>query len=351
MKIGTVTGVNLSDSDNSTLNEIIVSLQTADGSSFNRCIPLDSNFKKIPIIGESVIVIPANSDEGKDGNASARAYYMCVVGMQNNVNHNALPGLTQLQFDPQPNFSQISNGIPEQSSRDARIDLGNGFVELTRLSQLQPFLGDVIHEGRFGQSIRFGYTPNNPKLSNTKIAGVTNEPTWTSTKPESPITIIRNTANESGYNKFVIEDINKDDSSIWLGSKQKIGLSSSNKFTLGVIPTEQYENPQIVINSDRVVVNSKKDSVLISGKKSVNISTNGWKADMDNMFNQIEELKNQIQKLNTAVALMGPAFLSAANAGGPVASLTAIGTNITSNTSAISSKLVEITTQLQLMKQ
>ena len=54
----------------------------------------------------------------------------------------------------------------------------------------------------------------------------------------SAITILRNTQNESnkkGYDKFVLEDINKDDSSIWMTSNQKVGITPSNRTSVSNI--------------------------------------------------------------------------------------------------------------------
>jgi len=345
MKLGTVVGVYLSDDTYENFNSITVSLRDRGSKNLLRCTPLDTNSRKIPVIGEQVYVLVGNSDEASGASNSTKNYYLSTVGIQNNVNHNALPKLTKAEGSSVPNFSQVSNGIPIQGSTDNKIDFGIGFVEDSSISQLQPFLGDVIHEGRFGQSMRFGYTPQNTKQSDNKIKGVVNEPSWKSTDPKSPITIIRNGAGESrGYNKFVIEDINKDDSSIWLASKQTIGLTPSNSFTLGVTPTNLYKNPQIVLNSDRIVLNSKSDSVLISGDKSVNVSTPNWKADMDVIFSQLEELKNQVLAINNALIPLGVGLT-----GIP---LTApLGAPLTQATSQVATKLIQITTQLQLMKQ
>jgi len=290
------------------------------------------------VIGEQVYVLVGNSDEASGASNSTKNYYLSTVGIQNNVNHNALPKLTKAEGSSVPNFGQVSNGIPAQSSTDSPNDLGIGFEEVSNLSQLQPFIGDVIHEGRFGQSIRFGYTPQGTKRNDNRIKGVVTEPSWKSTDPKSPITIIRNGAGESrGYNKFVIEDINKDDSSIWLGSKQTIGLTPSNSFTLGVTPTNLYKNPQIILNSDRIVLNSKSDSVLISGDKSVNVSTPNWKADMDVIFSQLESITDALLQL-------APQLTAAANAGGPVPSLSAGGPQLLST-------ITQVKTQLTLMKQ
>ena len=338
MKLGTVVGVYLSDDTYENFNSITVSLRDRGSKNLLRCTPLDTNSRKIPVIGEQVYVLVGNSDEASGASNSTKNYYLSTVGIQNNVNHNALPKLTKAEGSSVPNFGQVSNGIPAQSSTDSPNDLGIGFEEVSNLSQLQPFIGDVIHEGRFGQSIRFGYTPQGTKGNDNRIRGVVTEPSWKSTDPKSPITIIRNGAGESrGYNKFVIEDINKDDSSIWLGSKQTIGLTPSNSFTLGVTPTNLYKNPQIVLNSDRIVLNSKSDSVLISGDKSVNVSTPNWKADMDVIFSQLESITDALLQL-------APQLTAAANAGGPVPSLSAGGPQLLST-------ITQVKTQLTLMKQ
>lgn len=342
MKIGTVIGVYLSDDEFDNLNSIIVNVKQGTNNNTIRCFPLTPNNRSIPIIGEQVYVYTAYDGESRGLKASIKNYYTTPIGLQGNINHNALPGGMILQGSPSINFSQVTNGIPIQSSTDPIVNLGNGFEEVPTLSQLQPFLGDIIYEGRFGQSIRFGYTPQNTKLTDNKIKGAAESPSWSSTEPKAPITIIRNGAGESnGYNKFVIEDVNEDDSSIWLGSKQTISLKSSNNFTLGVTPPSNYKSPQIVLNSDRIVLNSKSDSVLISGGKSVNVSTPNWKADMDVIFTQLEAITDALSKLAPAltsaieVTPAGPA---------PIASLASAGPQLASAAAGIK-------TQLQLMKQ
>ena len=71
-----------------------------------------------------------------------------------------------------------------------------------------------MFEGRFGHSMRFGYTPNG--------ADTTKSPSWSSSSDNDPITIISNGRKSGGsYHKFIIEDVNDDLSSIWVGSKKK----------------------------------------------------------------------------------------------------------------------------------
>ncbi len=294
--------------------------------------PLNINSKNIPVVGEYVCIQKAPSDKlSPIGSGQSVFYYSDPISLQGNVNNNILENAAKLEGNVVGgDYESTSLGIPNPSTPSNSDKKNKEFTEVSNLSQLQPYAGDIIYEGRFGQSIRFGYTPTRAE-SNIS-------PSWKSTDPKSPITIIRNGAGESrGYNKFVIEDINKDDSSIWLGSKQTIGLTPSNSFTLGVTPTNLYKNPQIVLNSDRIVLNSKSDSVLISGDKSVNVSTPNWKADMDVIFSQLESITNALLQLAPAI--------TAATAGPfPVPSLATAGPKLLST-------ITQVKTQLTLMKQ
>ena len=266
-----------------------------------KAIPLNINQKYIPVVGEYVCIQKAPSDKMSTfGYGQTIFYYSNPVSLQGNVNSNVLLNASTLKGNSVGlDYGITSLGIPNPSIGKSTDTKNKEFVEVSSLSQLQPYTGDVIHEGRFGQSIRFGYTPQNAESSIS--------PSWTSNDPKAPITILRNGAgNSSGYNKFVIEDVNEDDTSIWMTSKQKVSLKPSNGFSLGVIPIGQYSNPQLILNSDRVVINSKSDSVLISGNKSVNVSTPNWKADMDTIFSQLETTITELTKVAAVVNGIAP---------------------------------------------
>ena len=78
----------------------------------------------------------------------------------------------------------------------------------------------------------------------------------------------------------ITEDVNQDLSSIYLTSTQTLPVddNTKDKFTsfntLGrAIILDQYSDPQIFLNTDRIVLNAKNDSVLIGSKKGINLST------------------------------------------------------------------------------
>ena len=96
-----------------------------------------------------------------------------------------------------------------------------------------------------------------------------------------PITILRNGQNPNSSDEGwipIVENTKTDLSSIYLTSYQKIPFSIANEnfvsYTTPPTTPSQFTNPQIILNSDRVVINAKKDSVLISGEKSVGLSSN-----------------------------------------------------------------------------
>ena len=347
-----VTEVKLQDNDSDLLYSIKIKTNNASGRSETErtAYPLDTNIKRIPVVGELVYVI---NERGPDSNAFAarsRLYYVTPLSLQRNTNHNALPkGYTTLKGDGADagGYSEAAAGNPNASSTKP-FSFEFGFEEVKDVSALQPFSGDVMIEGRFGQSIRLGYTPTG--------ANTTQDPSWKG-DATSPISILRNTQNTSGWNTFVIEDVNEDDTSVYLTSKQKISLSQAHPFSLGVTPANLFGDPQMMVNSDRVLLNAKSDRVILAGTADVNISTPAWKAAMDNMFTQIDEIKNELDALNNAVnsfasALTGGGLVPPPPpSGGPNVLLGAQSGVLTGKTSGIKAKIAKITTELNLMKQ
>lgn len=342
-----VTEVFLSDRNSDNFYKIGVSLKQGFGGATNAvAYPLNPYIKSIPLIGEQVYLITATGPESGPLSGGYQYYYISPTFLQRGLNNNPLPGAVKNTITSLNVTTNYSSPNPQRTNTtNRRKDFGKGFVEIKGLSQLQPYIGDVIFEGRFGQSIRFGYTPQRPETIN--------RPTWTSTQPGSPITIIRNGAAENkGYDKFIVEDINEDSSCIWLTDGQRVKLKLANK--VGIIRPDKlvgnYNSSQVIINSNRLVFNSKSDSIVLSSNDNIYVSTTKWKADINTMFSQIEELKNTLQSLTTTLQTMVIAY-SALTA----PPLTPIGAPAlvanTQITSQVIPALARITTELTKMKQ
>jgi hypothetical protein len=130
------------------------------------------------------------------------------------------------------------------------------------------FEGDHIVQGRQGNALRFSST--------TKLYSNLNE--WSSTGNEdSPITILSNGFSYDPNENFHVEKINADASSIYLTSTQQIPLQTDKTGTLNPltkpIDASTYFNAQVIINSDRVVLNSKRDEVMIFAKTNIELNT------------------------------------------------------------------------------
>ena len=152
-------------------------------------------------------------------------------------------------------------------------------------------MGDTIFEGRWGNSLRFGSTSKfSSKLPLEQIPSIDYQNNWSDVGDNGdPITILRNGQPKNVISRDnielkgkgwvpITENIKNDLSSIYLTSYQKIPFSIANEnficYTTPPISPSQYSNPQIILSSDRITLNAKNDSVLVSGEKSVGLSSN-----------------------------------------------------------------------------
>ncbi len=298
LTIATVQRINLKDDD---VNEVYA-IQAYNQSNPNQQIkayPFDMSMRRIPLIGESVVILQGASGESKPEkrNSNTTYYYLNPVSIQKNPHNNSLPTSKTLLSSATSaiGYAAAAAGVPGVAGGGGEKELGAGFSERDDVGSLQPFIGDVLLEGRFGHSIRLGYSPKGSKTSES--------PSWSSSTDNDPITIISNGRKSGGsYNKFIIEDVNDDLSSIWLGSSQKIKLTPAQTGIGGADNPSSYGKPSIYLNSDRVFLNAKKESVIIAAKKDIINATPGWQMEMDKLFTLIEKLASELKDLTSAAA-------------------------------------------------
>ena len=238
--------------------------------------PLFTNVKNYPLINELVLLIRQPNINIKSTTAAKSVYYLNILGLWNHPHHNAIPyAQGQNQPSQTKTLSQITAGsVVNTTNQSSDITFGDTFIERNTINPLKPFEGDVIYEGRWGNSIRFGSTiktiQNQTPLNNWSKG--------TSTSGD-PILILRNGQGPEVGNGFdyITEDINTDFGSIYFGSTQQIPLNTSStsyvsyKTNPPTIPN-QYSGKQIIINSGRLVFNSFEDHILFSSKKSINLN-------------------------------------------------------------------------------
>ena len=296
--VATVKRINLKDTDVNEMYAIQAYSQTTVNQQI-KAYPFDMSMRRIPLIGETVIILQGASGESSPDkrNSNTTYYYLNPVSIQKNPHNNALPTSKTLisAGAAVAGYAAAAAGIPGISGGGGDSDLGAGFSERDDVGSVQPFIGDVLLEGRFGHSMRFGYTPKGSKT--------TEKPSWSSSTDNDPITIISNGRKSGGsYNKFIIEDVNDDLSSIWLGSSQKIKLTPAQTGIAGADNPSSYGKPSIYLNSDRVFLNARKENVIIAAKKDIINSTPNWQMEMDKLFTAIEKLASELKDLTSAAA-------------------------------------------------
>jgi hypothetical protein len=210
--------------------------------SCNIAKPFHSSNQNYPLIGELILLQTLPSAGSQLSPNSNQAYYVGTINLFNNPQQNAPSGNT----------------------------LGKTFNESSDIRPLLSFEGDRIYQGRKGNGIRFGST----------VSSKSDISEWSRNgRPDGdPITILVNgyVTTDTGSLTPNIEEINKEISSIYLTSTQKLPLipgASIINPVLSTLPPDNYINSQIILNSDRVTLNSKKDEVLLYAKTNIGLNT------------------------------------------------------------------------------
>ena len=243
---------------------------TTQNNTGNQARPAFSNIKQFPLINEIVYLFSLPLPNSQEEFDSQGNYYFTPINIWNSQHHNAVPNGLVLNAEQAPDYQQTQAGnVRRVQDEGTEIFLGDTFVEEPDIHPLLPFEGDLIYEGRWGNSIRFGST----------VTGSSND--WSVTGSNGdPITIIRNGQNPNiptdGWVPTV-ENINGDLSSIYLTSTQKLPLQASstnyNSYSSNPPTTpDQFAGKQLILNSGRLVFNTTTDHLLLTSKKSINLN-------------------------------------------------------------------------------
>jgi len=276
--------------------------------------PMDINFKKIPTLGETVFIIQGPSyKQLTTGNSDAsQFYYLNAISVWNKNHLNMIPPSSEssTNTDTVDNIS-VSDGVPNNPETQVEEPSpGKTFKEEASIRNLYPVEGDIILEGRWGNSLRFSST-----AIHTSESKDTESPWSSEGRDGSPITILRNgQGSDSSFNNWfpIYEDIQNDASSIYLtdGQLVKVLLGSTNFDSFGVeaVPTINttaliqevpVENPNIS-NKDLDDTDIKYDSVNQEPDLPTDIRTRIEDKDsgspLAGIFNSETNVKEQVKE-------------------------------------------------------
>ena len=241
--------------------------------------PLNLNILRLPIVGEVVLCLRAPNSYSAGIRNTLDNYYIDIVGIQSSVHQNALPTVTALSASKQVAAGSSDSYIQAAAGNTLKTTMAvvdKNFSENPMFKPLQPYVGDVIFSGRYGQSLRFSTSQN--------IEDFSVLPKWSRGTDSAPITILRNTRmsrNTGKFNDFVTENFTEDESSIVMSSGQELefqqastGLTAVKSEGITSWKTEKWgRTPQILITSGRIVFNSSQQEIIAFAKNGIGLSS------------------------------------------------------------------------------
>ena len=213
--------------------------------------PLWYNITQTPTVNELIYIMDAPSSTYLS-NQYLRAYYLPPIAIHNTPNHNALPKTLVNKSNKLTNEEVEGGGSNKTQNEDHYINFGEKFKEVDKIRPLTIEEGDVSIEGRYGNSIRFG--------SNSKF-----------TKPKIIFRNGQSESNEEESFKHIKENINNDNSSIYMYEGDPLGINVASlndaSYLTDIYEPSKEEEPNI-INED--MPENIEDDIVMSTPITIN---------------------------------------------------------------------------------
>ena len=315
-------------------------------------------------MGSVVLVLPGTNNDGDPGVGDIMATvktdqsklltvaispmnpHMFTIPLPNEKVHCVKDGVTGRWFytgiaseQGMVNFLMNADNITYNAGDELPFT-GDTFIAMPLSARsLALYEGDVVVQGRYGQSLRF--TGSNP---NTKTS-------WTSpTNSTSPMTILRN-----GY--LPTENFHTDAAGIWLTSDQHTPIPLKADLPTNIQSNKDtYGAGQVILYSDRVVIGTRQDDIILSSNKTIALCTQEWAHDVDTVLDNFALLIDEVKKLAGEVKTQA---MASAQQTFPVPGVGSTLLSVQSprfstsfqNSLNIESKLMELKTNIEALKQ
>ena len=201
--------------------------------------PLNPNIQTTPVIGEIVIGVKY----------LGQLFYTTQVNFFGNPNFNTQHGLSKGKSKD----TLVSDNIDTANEQDdTGVKLGYYLEPTQDVRRLLPQEGDVLIEGRFGNTIRIGSDIKNDNQDSPNIILNAGQSTDDFPNPKQPIE----------------ERIDTDGSSVYITTNQPLTFTPGIESQLSPPP---YEGKNILLSSDRIIFNTKNGGDIVFGSNN-NIS-------------------------------------------------------------------------------
>ena len=210
--------------------------------------------RRIPLIGEHVtIILSPVHDSSTDGVKGQGYMYFNPVNVTDDPSVHNYHDLFQRD---QSKKASAKGQVKHDSG-----EVGYSFPSGKTIDPIQPFEGDDIIEGRLGHSIRLGSTVSGNTSNYQK------SPSWMGGSNGDPIMILRTKLPDGNGTSYTVEDLGNDNASIYLATKQMLTkFKPGFKKNLDVKTSQNWSGEgQIIIDSERVIINAKSDKAFLIG--------------------------------------------------------------------------------------
>jgi len=221
--------------------------------------PIESSILEMPLIGELVIL----------HKILGIFYYTRKVFLAHRIQEN---GMLQLNNALNSRSEKLKSKIAttKQELTSDKYKFGEYFKPDSRVRPLKHFEGDLLIQGRMGQSIRFG-------SSQMELSSLGMAPNIILRAGQGK-DIEKTDATKDSVFGLILEDINKDASSIWMTADQNVPFEpitiNAGSFNRSMqAPPQKYGGAQIILNSDSIILDSKKTHILLYSNEEIYLNS------------------------------------------------------------------------------
>lgn len=221
--------------------------------------PIESSILEMPLIGELVIV----------HKILGNFFYTRKVFLAHRMQENGMLQLNNVLNTRGDRFKSKIATTKQELTAD-KHKFGEYFKPDSRVRPLKHFEGDLLIQGRMGQSIRFGSSQmelSSPGMAPNIIL-----------RTGQGKDIEKTDATKDSIFGLILEDINKDASSIWMTADQNVPFEpitiNAGSFNRSMqAPPQKYGGAQIIMNSDSIVLDSKKTHISLYSNEEIYLNS------------------------------------------------------------------------------
>jgi len=187
-------------------------------------------------------------------------YYLRTFNVRNSIHQNSAPlsSVSKREEDDktQERYLEASDGL-QRNPEGTEIDIeGDEFDVDTSVKPLQHRVGDVVYEGRFGNSIRLGRDEDQNPLIKFRVGQ-------------------RDELENTEFLKPFFEEMNRDPTAIWMTEDTEVDFEAATAdldqhLFSAQSPSDTFDGAQLFLDTDRIVLNAKENELFGFSADSIN---------------------------------------------------------------------------------